>query len=1413
MINAHEARLFLRWEDDSTALTRREKKEIFSVIQREGGYPDVEKIVTPVLEQSPKYSHFLTKRDKTEVTDTMITPAPSTTPQTQAEVEALSRARTMGAAAGTISTLSWGHLREETKNILRADALNTARQLTTTDRDFKQTADKISKTQDEARAIVELAGQIGVIGVVGAKTANLGTLTDVATMTLMEGAYKPTKEQVLKAVRDPRKPDWMSPELAARATNAGLIGALVLVPRAIGTAISKKLASKGFSATELMAEQSKATRLFEEAAEASTKSKDVRKTIISKHKERLPKNIEITPDGVNINADMPNPAPFPSEKVMANKGLDEALSILESDDGIRALKTGNVEAKKTLNALDDRIIARYDDAAKPPTERKRLINASRRVKRLNRAVSVGEEEQANLTKQVELDGLRKTIAWLDNPNGRTALKEGDETARSLYEASEQAAVKLGDQPSQKRLDGLREFIQGKPRESRAIWGGVRNISKRNPTPEEMKAAHSHYRSMIKPLGAKEKGLPIKEKIHNAYVQWVEKEHSLSRAQKELGGKFYDRMRLVRGLPGRVMSHIEKGIGEYVETGEKVKWWDRWFSGKSAVQWNKKVEALQDIVLPLGDDAERFFDYGVAKRVIEKEAQGIRTGFNIEHSKNIIANIENNAELYSKFQKAMEPIQAWQDHPIKELINAGVFDVETANKFRDMNRIYFPFRRYFDLTMKGKGGAGKGVKEMKGSARPILNPLESMIENHFSLLRVAELNKIKLGLLEAGEGSRWIERLTPEPSAYREFMQGKAAASREARRVLGDKVVDTEKLRSVAKRGGFDLSEIADEDLVSFEAATRASKDMGSTTVVYENGIPSVVQLDPWLAKAFEVSDPGDLNTLVKVLAAPAKLFRVSATTASPDFPLRNFFRDAQQAPVFSKHGMIPIIDPLNGIVHAIKKTDTYWDWLRSGGANANIVSADRNYLKKGLETATQAQAERFLRGAINPVKMYGLMQDFSELLESGSRLGEFAIKRGKAKTVDDLLQAALDSRDITLDFSRMGTVGQQMNRYTAFFNAHVQGIDKIVRNLRNHPIRTTGMGLTTLTAPALYLQYKNLQDDHPFGYVHGIPQWEKDLFWHFRGKDDPDGTPFYYKLPKPHGSMLLFTLPVERYMQHMKNGRPDDLERFAKDAIVKVFGTSFVPTALYPILTAWANKDAFRNMPIEPEHERKRYLPADRYGRGTSAFAKATGQLWGLRDHVSPRMIDHFGFGYFAGVARTFVDLTNVLFEAFGGEMAKPDRRLVDNIPIIRAFVAKQRRMGTDRLGKFYDDTDKMYQAWGSLMKAAGLEGGVKEPVRVGDPKEKLMESIIKRHSNILIGEKVKGDIDPWEYFQKTRDRVAWMNDTYKKLSAIRRQAEAIMDEKDLTPEVKKERLNKLYLQANKFAEDFENNTIEIVQE
>nr|DAJ68500.1 MAG TPA: Type I restriction enzyme Methylase [Caudoviricetes sp.] len=647
-----------------------------------------------------------------------------------------------------------------------------------------------------------------------------------------------------------------------------------------------------------------------------------------------------------------------------------------------------------------------------------------------------------------------------------------------------------------------------------------------------------------------------------------------------------------------------------------------------------IKSLKDILKGIGEKEHKEFSaYLVALHDLDLHKNKQKATFDYTEDAAVLGKHAGN----ERFQKAAVAIYKYQDYMLQMLVKEGMLTAKAYHAMRKMYPHYIPFfRDMSDAGMQSFLSGGKGfidvsspVKRFKGSTRDIIDPLESIVKNTFQFYNAVERNHV----------GRTFAKLAD-----------KNGVGQIVERVNGNK----------------------------------AKTD--NTFNVWENGEKVTYETTPELIQTMRMLDKDQSNMVAKILSYPANWLRAGATL-SPEFILRNPVRDMIGASIYSKHGFIPVVDTFKGLSLFLKKGELYWEYMKSGAAHAAMVSLDRDYLGGQLRDimSRESKATKLIK---NPIEVLRAM---SEATEMATRLAEFDnARKGYTGVVNRLFgkdrkpltarEAALESRDITLDFSRRGSHTKKANQVIAFFNATIQGADKMARAFKEDPRGMTVKTMLYITLPSVLLWYMNKDDER----YQELPQWEKDTFWIIPGKEN------MYRVPKPFEAGVLFGTSFERMLQYFddaKNNRKSVGFKGFGDRVIDSLAPSFMPTAMIPVVEAMTNYSLFRQRNIIPQSQEN--LPAHlQYGANTSEVAKFVGD----KINVSPYIVDNTIRGYGGGLAG--LGLSGI--DAATGAKENNASKKWYEAPGLRGFTAApyQSSNSVQRVYDDYKEQEKLHNAF-----------------------------------------------------------------------------------------------------------------------
>ena len=681
----------------------------------------------------------------------------------------------------------------------------------------------------------------------------------------------------------------------------------------------------------------------------------------------------------------------------------------------------------------------------------------------------------------------------------------------------------------------------------------------------------------------------------------------------------------------LVDEVEKATGEKISFEDNPymqAWLARGWVGKAETALEhgdpkKGIKAFKDIIEPITEKEHKDFSaYLVAMHDLDLHKNGQKATFPLAEDMATFSRLANN----KKFVKVAKEIHEYQDRLLRMLVKEGMLSKEAYYTMKKLYPNYVPFfRDLSDVGMQSFLNGGKGfisvsspIKRLKGSTRDIIDPLESIVKNTFQFYNAVERNHV-----------------------------------------------------------GRTFAKLANKDGIGriVEQVEGTARTTDNTFYVWNNGKKITYETTPELVEAMKMLDKEQSNMIMTLLSYPASWLRAGATL-SPEFILRNPVRDMIGASIFSKHGFIPIIDTFKGLALFLKKGNLYWEYMKSGAAHAAMVSLDRDYLGGQIREVMKRES-KYTKYIKNPIE---LLRAMSEATEMATRLAEFDNARkgytgignrlfGRERTPLSPREAALESRDITLDFSRRGTNTKKANQVIAFFNATIQGTDKMVRAFKEDP---KGMAVKTalyITLPSIMLYMMNKDDER----YQEIPQWEKDTFWIIPGKDT------MYRIPKPFEAGVLYGTSFERmlaYFDDKKNGKKGIGFKGFGDRVIDSLAPSFMPTAMIPAVEAMTNYSLFRQRNIIPQSQEN--LPARlQYGANTSELAKFVGD----KINVSPYIVDNTIRGYGGGLAG--LGLSGI--DAISGAKENNTAKKWYEAPGVRGFTIAPFQ-SSDSVQRVYDD-------------------------------------------------------------------------------------------------------------------------------
>ncbi len=800
------------------------------------------------------------------------------------------------------------------------------------------------------------------------------------------------------------------------------------------------------------------------------------------------------------------------------------------------------------------------------------------------------------------------------------------------------------------------------------------------------------------------------------------------------------------------------------------------------------------------------------------------------------------------------IYQFQKNDLKMGLEAGIFSKAQYDSLV-ANDAYVPLQRFMEFLNPdfSTGGTGAGfantpspIKGFKGSDREIISPLDSIIANSARMRDICLRNRIAKNVLDGvmlGQGlGEWaspypedVSRMELTVDQYAKAILDSGLWGRRERDPNAKPLAGHARYRALAKIE----RELKKDPMLKFyvydsEANADAKNQVVTAYIggkkvawqVFDKGLYEALSGMDAVASSFWNTAVGYLMVL------PARMLRAGAT-AAPSFVGPNVVVDNAVAGITSESGFVPFVSSVrHGIAPAIAKRipkrfdflaawipaarASYDEWVASGGSFSTSIE------NTGKDVA-QTSADDILAGddfkahALNwlkklkdsPLRTAGdaiiaPFEGLAQISEESTRIAEFKLAKrraveGGADWANDAHArrvAANKSKRITLNYARAGSWGREINMVVPFFNAAMQGLDKLAGEISPIDVsRLLGVLYGAATAdpkrPALKSVVKNenlakflkamavgisagvLQEMFSSPKTDELPEWRKLRYWNF----DIGGTVFHIKKPQE------LTPITEFFARTVNTAKAGELDVRAGEFVAGLWEALFPPLCpqfIKPWVENLTNYSMFTNSPIESASQR-RLLPHQREATKTSSTAKwLSGVAHSAGVEISPIQLDNLIQGTFATLGRDVVRYGfDPLAERFGGVPAKPASSWKDITPA-SAFVRSDYAVSA-YVNKFYDAAGELERLHATL---SDMRNG-KIPKSEFTPKQKRM---------LIWLEGKDINVDP------ARSRRQLIATVKRDLSACRTIVRAVRNSTELSPQQKRERILYFTNYANNIA-------------
>ena len=556
------------------------------------------------------------------------------------------------------------------------------------------------------------------------------------------------------------------------------------------------------------------------------------------------------------------------------------------------------------------------------------------------------------------------------------------------------------------------------------------------------------------------------------------------------------------------------------------------------------------------------------------------------------------------------------------------------------------------------------------------------------------------------------------------------------------------------------SETATEEIEQDVWTPSRQKPYDNVIEYFENGKRQFVEVTKPVMESVEGLNSQEIDFINKFWVGSASMLRKGATI-TPEFALRNFIRDQQSATIYIDN-YNPLIDMSKGLFNVLNKkltgkNEVYDEWLSAGGAFASYMELNEKSVDKALREFVGEKSR--LRKIFNPLKP---LEELSSIFEQATRLSMYTRSKLNGASA---LEAAFESREGTLDFGRSGKQGRLKNRYLPFFNASIQGTDRLIRAFKANPkaVAMKAIGLMTIPQLALTGYYLYFAPDDDRKEYLNIPQYQKDFFYCFKVGDS------WVRMPKDFTLGYIFASVPERLLTWLAENKKPEGKELAEMAMTLIGSASpvniknpfeLLPPVVKTALENAANWDFFRGRHIYPEYMND-LEPSQRANKYTSETAKALGEAL----NISPAKIDHTINSLLGSSGRYVTDAGDLMINSvreFNGEEINEQPSSLADAPFLRGFVLR------DPVGYQAVSTNEFFENY------------------------KKVSTIDKTYKKLKNNNEVEKAIEYREKHEQEINAYRRMNNFNKKIKELGKRMDKVNSNSSLSKEEKKEILQPL---------------------
>ena len=595
---------------------------------------------------------------------------------------------------------------------------------------------------------------------------------------------------------------------------------------------------------------------------------------------------------------------------------------------------------------------------------------------------------------------------------------------------------------------------------------------------------------------------------------------------------------------------------------------------------------------------------------------------LQDKDSIMSRIEEYERSNPTFHDAAEEIYGYGRNLLYISVQAGLISEDLMNRLIEKYPHHVPLNRVMDTFVTRDGKVKRGyanqkapISKFKGSGRDIYSPIENIMLHTEQITKSCMRNNVMrefADYIDSNEDLGWAAEEVPASKVY-------TTVSTEA---ITEKLKNfgTEKINQL---NPMEAEEIIDDVLGAiggyvgeWKTAPKQGKNIVS---VMREGKPTYYEIhDKDLLDCLTALDDASMNMIVKALGGATAEFKVLTTGSNPIFAVTNVQRDLQSGYVSSSTTNNPFkytADFTKSFIGALKKSDSYKEYISLGGGYSDAISYDVSRLKRSKNEVIKTTNN--LKAVTN--KIGGIISDLVDAGEVSTRLAEFERAR---KLGIDALEAVRMSQEISVNFARGGKIVKEIDKFIPYFRASVNSMYHLFdiltkgskKELASRWAKFVGlnavMALMNLTWQFISPYLFGEDEDEVDEAYETLSNYNKNAYWcYYTG----DGK--FFRIAKPKDMTVPATV-IQRMVECYALGDVNalyGLGGYVLDSLCPPTEAMIFGTAL-----DLAKNETFTGAPIVPQAYQN-LAPALQYSGSTSKASTALGGLL----NVSPMKLDY----------------------------------------------------------------------------------------------------------------------------------------------------------------------------------------------